>query len=431
MRVLVLGGYGLIGSGVCRRLMACAAHIPVGLGRSRQIGEAKLPAIAWRQADISRLTAPEDWLPLLEGIEAVVNCAGVLQQGLGDRLAAVQRDAMLALYTACRTAGISRFVQISAPGAAPGSNTDFYATKGEADAALKASGLDWTILRPALVISPEAYGGTALLRGLAACPVIQPLTLADARIDVVAASDVEIAVEAALGGKFDGCDLDLAADDAPTLETLVLEFRRWLGFRKPAAILRLPVWISAIAGRFADIAGWLGWRSSLRTTAQKVLANGVRTSPDAWKAAGGHVLASLDQIFAALPSTAQERRFSRLQFLYPPLLVMLAVFWIASGLIGAARYDRAFALLAGTLPPTAAHGAVILGILADLMIGLALLVRPLTRSAAIASLAVAGGYLLGASLWRPDLWLDPLGPMVKVFPALGLGLLFALIPLRR
>lgn len=31
--------------------------------------------------------------------------------------------------------------------------------------------------------------------------------------------------------------------------------------------------------------------------------------------------------------------------------------------------------------------------------------------------AITAAYLAGATVWRPDLWADPLGPLVKVVPA--------------
>lgn len=431
MRVLVLGGYGLIGASVCRRLMTSADFVPVGLGRSIETGQAKLPAMEWRAADISKLDTPEAWAPFLEGIDAVVNCAGVLQDGLGDNVTAVQQTAMCAFYTACEIAGISRFIQISAPGARPDSDTAFYASKGVADAALMASPLDWTLLRPALVLSAEAYGGTALVRALAAFPLLQPLTLAGAYIDIVADSDVATAVEDALGGKYSRADIDLTSGEAVTLEALVLRMRRWLGFAPPRLVLRLPAWLGRVTAWAADVSGWLGWRSGLRTTAQKVLASGVRGDPAPWHAAGGHTLKTLDDIFMALPATAQERRFARLELLFPVLLLMLSGFWIASGLIGFVRQDAAMAYLTPVIPDGLARLAVLGGSGADMLIGAALLVRPLCRASALASVLLALAYMAGAAIWAPALWHDPLGPMVKVVPVIGLGLLFSLLPLRR
>jgi hypothetical protein len=37
-------------------------------------------------------------------------------------------------------------------------------------------------------------------------------------------------------------------------------------------------------------------------------------------------------------------------------------------------------------------------------------------------IVVTLAYLAGATLWRPDLWLDPMGPLVKSLPAALLAL---------
>jgi len=161
MAVLVLGGYGLIGSAVVARL--CDRPV-VGLGRDVAVSRRRWPGVDWREADLAQLLRAEDWTPLLAGVESVVNAAGVLQQGLRDDVAGVQERAMLALYAAARQTGIKRIVQISAVGAEPRASTEFLRSKARADDALSASGLDYVILRPGLVISSAAYGGTALIR---------------------------------------------------------------------------------------------------------------------------------------------------------------------------------------------------------------------------------------------------------------------------
>lgn len=166
MRVLVLGGYGFIGEAICRALHA-AGHAVTGLGRDTARAARRMPFIEWRRADLRDLTAPAAWAPLLAGIDAVVNAAGALQDGAGDDLAAVQANAMSALYEAA-IATRPLVVQISARTDGPGADIPFLATKRRADEALRASGLPHVILRPALVIGRNAHGGTALIRALAA-----------------------------------------------------------------------------------------------------------------------------------------------------------------------------------------------------------------------------------------------------------------------
>lgn len=132
--------------------------------------------MAWIERDIARLTDLQDWLPILAGVEAVVNCSGALQDSARDNLQALQSDAMRALFEACRSACIRRVVQISAVGVSPDAGTPFLRTKAEADAALIASDLDWTILRPGLVIAPQAYGGTVSFAVLHLSPSCSPLS---------------------------------------------------------------------------------------------------------------------------------------------------------------------------------------------------------------------------------------------------------------
>jgi hypothetical protein len=65
-------------------------------------------------------------------------------------------------------------IQISAAGVSETASTAFFRTKAQGDRVLSARAKNWIILRPTLVLSHEAYGGTALLRAVAALPLIQP-----------------------------------------------------------------------------------------------------------------------------------------------------------------------------------------------------------------------------------------------------------------
>ncbi|ACL62423.1 NAD(P)H-binding protein [Methylobacterium nodulans] len=171
MRILVLGGYGLIGTAVILRLLS-AGHSVIALGRSAVAARRRFPEVSWIETDIAGLSGAESWRPLIADCDAVVNCAGALQDGARDDLHAVQSTAMQALFLACEAAGIRRVVQISAVGASPSATTAFMRTQAEADGTLSRLDLDWTILRPGLVLAPAAYGGTALLRALASIPVV-------------------------------------------------------------------------------------------------------------------------------------------------------------------------------------------------------------------------------------------------------------------
>lgn len=425
MRVLVLGAYGLIGREIVRELLCREVEV-VGLGRSAARGKRLFPRAEWIGDDLNRLTDPDDWAACIDGVDAVVNASGALQSGARDNLVAAQQDAIRALITACERAGVATFVQISAPGADPDAGTEFLRTKGEADRALRASRLAWVILKPGLVISSTAYGGTSLLRTLAAVPFVQPLVLAKARLQTVDAADVTRAVVRCLGDpSLTRREFDLVEPSAETLRSIVLAFRQWLGFTAPAREVTLPDGFGLALAKVADLAGNLGWRSPLRTTAIKVLGNDVVGDPEPWRRATGETFKPLAENLAGLPSTRQERFFARAQLAFPLAVVTFALFWIVSGLIGFWRHDAAASVISGALGEPLASLSVYAGSALDVVVGLGLLVQRTFRAGCLAAAAVSLGYLAAASIVVPGLWADPLGPLVKVLPVVALALVLA------
>jgi uncharacterized protein YbjT (DUF2867 family) len=76
MNILAVGGTGLIGSAVVDRLANLGHRV---LAASRR--KANHPDHV--SVDLAQVSEA-DWRPLLSGVDAVVNCAGVLQDGLGS-----------------------------------------------------------------------------------------------------------------------------------------------------------------------------------------------------------------------------------------------------------------------------------------------------------------------------------------------------------
>lgn len=422
MNVLVLGAYGLIGLETAKAILK-AGHDVVGLGRSAGYGLKVLPRARWIGADIATLTASVDWLPHLVGIDAVVNASGALQDTPGQKLSDVQSRAIAALVAACEQTNIRKFVQISAPGASGTANLDFLSTKGEADNALMSSELDWTVLKPGLVIAPVAYGGTSLVRSIAAFPFVLPVVYGDRPVQTVSIDDVTGAVvrslsEPALSRR----SFDLVETESRSLADVILTFRHWLAFPTPLRVIDVPPAAARLVAKCADIAAWFGWRSALRTTSMEVLSNGITANPADWVAASGTTPRSLPETLFDLPATLQERIFARVRLITPMLILTLSLFWLVSGVIGLIFAAEAVRVIEDDLPPLLAHASVIGGSFLDIAIGLALLFRQTARSACLASVAVSLLYLgLGTAL-TPELWADPLGVFVKVLPAIGLSL---------
>lgn len=431
-RILILGGYGFIGAEIVHALLR-EGHAVVGLGRNADIGRRFIAGAEWIGVDMARLDTPEKWAPHLAGVDAIVNAAGALQDGARDDLEAIHHRSIATLVEAARKANIKMFVQISAPGAEANASTAFLRTKAAGDEAVRASLLDWVVFKPGLVIGRNAYGGTGLLRMLAGFPLMTPLVHGSARVQTVSIDDVVTAVVAALNGEIPlRRDYDLVEDEPHSLRDIVRGFRGQLGFAPARLEPDLPQWVANIVGLLADLAGLLGWRSALRSTALSVMREDVLGDPAPWRAATGRAatgraLKSFGETLPMIAATAQERLYARAQLALPLMIAALGIFWIVSGAIGLAAIGKAALHLDGLVGVAAAKALVVAGSLVDMAIGAGLLMRRSARAAAIASVLVAAFYLIAGTMTEPSLWLDPFGALVKIFPIMALGLAVALL----
>lgn len=422
MRILLLGATGLIGSAIAARL-AGEGHEVTGVARSAGAAARRLAVRRWITLDLRSMKRPEDWLPHLGDIDAVVNCAGALQDNQRDSTAAVHRHAPAALWEACTRAGIGRVIHFSAMGVDRGALSAFSSSKLAGDEALKAQPLDWVILRPSVVVGRSAYGGSALFRGLAALPVL-PRQQDAGRLDIVQIDDVaETVVRLLRPGAPTRLELELAGPERLSFEQVVARYRAWLGW-KPAREIAVPGWLMGLAYRIGDVIGALGWRPPIRSTARAEIVRGATGDPTAWREATGIEPRSLSAALDAEPASVQERWFARLYLLKPLAIGTFAAFWLLTGLVSLGPgYHVAEWLMRAAGGGWLSAPSVIAGGIIDIIIGCAILWRPTTRPALIAAFALSWFYIAAGTALHPELWRDPLGPMMKIWPILACNLL--------
>ncbi len=421
MRVLLLGATGLIGSSIAARL-STEGHEVVAAVRGGGVAIRRLAVARTISLDLRSATSPDHWLPHLAGIDAVVNCAGVLQDSARDSTAAAHITGPDALWQACERAGVRRVIHFSAMGVDRGGVTSFSRSKLEGDQALAARDFDWVILRPSVVVGRPAYGGSALFRGLAALPVL-PRTPDAGPLDIVQLDDVvETVVRLLRPGAPSRVAFELAGPDRLRFEEVVAAYRAWLG-RRPARLVSAPGFVMGIAYRLGDLVAKFGWRPPIRSTARVEVRRGAIGDATAWRQATGIEPRSLSQALAAEPATIQERWFSNLYLLKPLMIGVFALFWLMTGLVSlTVGYAHAewLMLKAGAGPLSAP--SVIAGGIADIVVGTAMLFRRTARLALLAALGISIVYVVAGTILLPILWTDPLGPMMKIWPILVFNL---------
>lgn len=428
-KILVLGAAGLIGRFVTDDLRGrgfdvagIARHFAAG--QSDLLSDHEMPVMSMDVAALAELL--RRW-----NIGLVVNCLGVLQDGPGSDTRAVHRDFVARLVEAISDSGRDIcLVHMSIPGDASSDQTAFAQTKREAEQLIAASGLPYAILRPGFVIAPSAYGGSAMIRALAALRFDLPKAQEAVPFQPVAVADIAatVAFLAENAPPQGGVMWELMQPQPVTLGDIVAEFRRSFGTTRQWRI-RFPSFALDAGTRLGDLTSWLGWSPPMRTTAIAELRRGVRGDPRPWMVATGIVPRTLAECVGRGAATIQEKWFTRLYLVKALIVASLAVFWIASGFIAVViSYDSAAAILTSHGFPKALAGPMTVGSsLMDMSVGVLIAFRRTCRWGLIAGILVSLGYMFGTAVLTPDLWVEPLGALVKTGPAIVLMLVALLM----
>jgi uncharacterized protein YbjT (DUF2867 family) len=414
MKIAVIGGTGLIGSAIVAHLRS-RGHSVLSLSRSASSTDSRAIKV-----DLSQATSPSYWLPHLSGVEAVVNCAGVLQNSPGESTSMVHHQGVANLFAACEQLQIRRVIHFSAIGVDRETPSAFSQTKLSGDLALMERDLDWIVLRPSVVIGRSAYGASALIRGLAALPLV-PVMPGSGPLQIVLLEDVIRTVEFFLDPASPTRKIvELVGPHRYSFSEVVALIRRW--YRWPAAReIRLPPSVSSLAYRAGDMISLLRWRPPVRTTAEREIARGAIGEIEGMQRLGLHPR-SLPDLLASEPASVQERWFAPMYLLKPLVFVVLSLFWISTAFASLGPgWDIGIGLMReGGVEGTAAILTVVAGALADLIIGIAIGYRPTSRYGLYAAIGISFAYAIIGTILVPRLWADPLGPMLKIWPIIVL-----------
>ncbi len=420
-KILVLGASGLIGRYLTDdlRLRGFAA---IGVARNfagsqnNSALDLELPVMAMTSGALARLLRERE-------VDMVVNCLGVLQDGPGSDTSAVHRDFVARLLQAIRDSGRAiRLIHVSIPGTADHDRTAFSTTKREAERLIAASGMSYAILRPGLVIAPAAYGGSAMLRALAALPFDLPAEERATPFRPVAVEDIAATV-AWLAARDDAESVswDLMQPQPISLGGVIDQFRFAFGTAEWLR-LTLPSFLLDLGAKLGDLANRLGWMPPIRSTAIAELRRGVAGDPAPWIAATGIVPKTVAEIVGQRAATIQDKWFARLFLIKPLVIASLALFWIVSGFIALViAFPATKAILASHGFPSwlIAPFAAVTSLM-DMSIGVLIAFRRSCAAGLVAGIVLSLGYMMGTAILTPDLWIEPLGALVKTGPAIVL-----------
>jgi uncharacterized protein YbjT (DUF2867 family) len=431
-KILVLGASGLIGRYVTDDLRIRGFET-LGIARNFSASQRsnafdlEMPVMAMATAALARLLRDRR-------IDVVVNCLGVLQDGPGSDTRAVHRDFVERLLQAIKDSGrVIRLIHVSIPGAANEDHTAFSKTKREAERLIEASGISCAILRPGFVVAPSAYGGSAMVRALAALPLALPAEESATPFQPVAVEDIAVTVTWLAAQEPDhlasrAVSWDLMQPQKISLGGVIDQFRFAFGTADWPR-MTMPTFLLDLGAKCGDLVSRLGWTPPMRSTAIAELRRGVAGDPAAWMQATGIVPKTISQAIGRRSATIQDKWFARLFLMKALIIASLVLFWVASGFIALViSFPATKAILAE-------HGfprwlvAPFAGItsLMDIGVGVLIAFRRTCAIGLIAGMFVSLGYMAGTAILTPDLWIEPLGALVKTGPAIVLMLVALLM----
>lgn len=418
MNILITGGTGFLGSHFATRLAGEGHRLTLAVrDPARARVRSATVAFDYAAVDFTRATHRADWLPLLGGIDVVINAVGILRESAGQTFDLLHRQAPAALFAACASADVKRVIQISALGADEHAQSGYHLSKRAADEVLLTLPIAAAIVQPSLVYG--AGGTSARLFGvLASLPLIPLPGRGDQPVQPVHIDDlVDLVVRLVDGELPENPRIAAVGPRVLTLREFLAALRQALGIARPPRFLPVPDVLTDSAAKIASkLPGAL-----LDVETLAMLRRGNTADPSTMRRLLGREPRRVED-FIPRRDAGAVRLGVQLQWLLPVLRASLAFVWILTGIVslGVFPVAESHALLARAgvpeaLRPAALYAAALL----DLALGVLMLAGRRQRAVLVVQAALILAYTAIISWKLPEFWLHPYGPVSKNLPMLA------------
>jgi uncharacterized protein YbjT (DUF2867 family) len=235
--ILLTGATGLVGSALLRRLLEQNLEVRCLVRDPRRLGPNRVRV----QITLGDLANPFAVRQAVRGVDTVAHLAATIRDQPAGSIEELNAVATIRLLREARQAGATRFVFFSAIGASETAPARFFRAKALAEAAVRSSRIETTVLAPSIVYAPGDPWLT-LLRRLSLLPWMPISGSGEAAYQPIWAEDAAAAAERALldGGSGDA-RYELTGPEVLTYEEIVrLALDAW-GRPRPFVHIPLPL----------------------------------------------------------------------------------------------------------------------------------------------------------------------------------------------
>ena len=242
--ITILGGSGFVGRYVARRMAQAGWRVRVATRRPNEAMFVRTYGVVGQvEPVLCNIRDEASVRAVVEGADAVVNCVGTFDATGKNNFDAIQTEGAARAARLAAEAGAKQFIQISAIGADPNSDSAYARTKAAGEAAVRKAFPGAVILRPSVIFGPEdqffnRFAGLTRLSPF--LPVVGPNT----RFQPVYVDDVARAACQAAMGEVEPGVYELGGPDVRSFRELMAAML--LMIRRKRVILALP-WFMARA----------------------------------------------------------------------------------------------------------------------------------------------------------------------------------------
>ncbi len=249
--VTVYGGSGFVGRYIVQRLAHAGWRVRVAVRRPNEalfvrtygdVGQVEPVPCNIRDDDSVR--------SVMQNVDAVVNCVGILVEEGRNRFEAVQNEGAERIARIAAELEVRHLVHLSALGADETSDSGYARTKALGETAVLQHFPGAMILRPSVIFGPEDRFFNRFADMARFTPML-PIVGGNTRFQPVFVDDVAAAAEMGVEGKATGI-YELGGPETETLRTLIARMLRMINRRR--LVLNLPFWAGSVIGFIFDMA---------------------------------------------------------------------------------------------------------------------------------------------------------------------------------
>jgi len=244
--IAVTGGTGFVGGAVVSELLQAGHEVRI---LSRKAPERPVEGTSHVAGSV---VTGKGLDTLVKGVDAVIHLVGIIREDGANTFKAVHFGGTINVLAATSRAGVRRYLHMSALGTRKNARSMYHRTKYEAEEAVRASGLDWTIFRPSTIFGRKDAFFNMLADTMKKAPVMPVIGGGRARMQPVSVYDVAAAYRAALMPDVPiGKTYELGGPDQLNLREILNIIAKVLVLNR--LFINIPVWAMAPAVKMGSI----------------------------------------------------------------------------------------------------------------------------------------------------------------------------------